>query len=103
MYQHLQMSATPLVRERPDVRPAIAAVVARAIRRRPEQRYPTAAELLDALRYPEGADLAVLGEPDPPLGAPVRESLIRHPLVLLGAVALGTAALVLIAEILLRR
>lgn len=103
MYQHLNMDAESLIAARPEVPPAIAAVVARATRRRKQERYPNAAELLGALRHPETVDVAVLSRPDPPMSPPVRENLLRHPFVVLGLVALVTAVLVIAAELLLRR
>ncbi len=103
MYQHLNMDAEPLNTARPGVPREIGAVVARAMRRRKQERYPNAAAMLQVLRHPETADLTVLSRPDPPLSSPVRENLLRHPFVVLGLVALGTAALVLAAELLLRR
>jgi len=103
MYQHLNMNAEPLQKVRDGVPPAIAAIVARAMRRRKAERYPDAGELHAALSRPESVDLGILGRPDPPLSPPLRESLLRHPLVILGLVALATALLVVAAEILLHR
>jgi len=103
MYQHLNMTADPLATIRPEVPPAIAAIIARAMRRRKQERFANAGALLDALRHPGTADVTVLSRPDPPLSAPMGENLLRHPLVVLGLVALGTAALVLTAELLLHR
>lgn len=103
MYQHLNVRPEPLDRVRRDVPRPVAAIVARALRRRPEERFADGTALLEALRSPEGIDLAVLGQPDPPLGSPLRESLMRHPFVILGLVGLTAAALVLLAEALLRR
>lgn len=102
MYQHLNMSPEPLRDVRDDVPPPIAAIIARAMRRRMEERFPTAAELGEALRHPETVDVNILRLPDPPLGVPLRESLAKNPLVVLGGVAALTAALVLLAEWLLR-
>jgi len=102
MYQHLNMDPEPLTRVRPDLPPAIAAIVARAMRRRTQERYADAGEMLGALRHPGAVDLGVLSRPDPPLSAPMSTNLLRHPLVILGLVAAGTAALVVIAELLLR-
>ncbi|HKV44323.1 MAG TPA: serine/threonine-protein kinase [bacterium] len=102
MYQHLNMDPEPLTRLRRDVPPAVAAAVARAMRRRKPERYATAEEFARALRHPESVDLAVLARRDPPLGAPIHDRLLRHPFIILGLVALGTAALVLVAEFLLR-
>ena len=103
MYQHLNMSAEPLNALRGDVPLPVAAIVARAMRRRKEERFPTAAELLAALRQPEQVDVGILARPDPPLGAPPREGPTRNPLVILALVAVLTALLVIIAEVLLRR
>jgi serine/threonine-protein kinase len=102
MYQHLNMDAEPLANIRPDVPPALAAIVARAMRRRPRERYADAGQLYEALRHPETADLSILSRPDPPLSPPLREGLLRNPLIVLALVAVGTAALVVIAELLLR-
>lgn len=103
MYQHLNMAPEPLQSLRDDVPAWLAAVVARAMRRRKEERFPSARELYDALTHPDTVDLSILGRPDPPLGAPPREGVLRHPLVILGIVALATAVLVLLAEVFLRR
>ena len=102
MYQHLNMDAEPLATMRPEAPPAIAAIIAKAMRRRKQERFAHAGALLDALRHPDTVDVTVLSRPDPPLGAPPSENLLRHPLVVLGLVALGTAVAVLIAELLLR-
>lgn len=103
MYQHLNMDPEPLLRVRSEVPPAIAAIAARAMRRRKAERYANAEEFYQALLHPEAVDQAVLTRRDPPLSAPLRDSLLRHPLIVLGLVALGTAVLVLAAEFLLRR
>ncbi len=103
MFQHLNMPAEPLRALREDVPVPVAALVARAMRRRREERFPTAAEFYAALRHPDQVDVSILLRPDPPLGAPPREGLTRNPLVILGLVAVLTALLVIIAEVLLRR
>jgi serine/threonine protein kinase len=103
MYQHLNLRPEPLTRLRRDVPPGVAAIAAQALRRRPAERFRDGTALLEALRAPERADPAILDRPDPPLASPIRESLMRHPFVLLGLVGLGTAILVLLAEALLRR
>ena len=103
MYQHLNMAAEPLARLRPEVPRSVAAIVARAMRRRPAERFADGGELLAALRAPDGVDAGILERPDPPVGSPLREGLTRHPLALLGLIAFGTAVLVLLAELLLRR
>lgn len=103
MYQHLNMNAEPLRTIRDDVPPYLAAIVAKAIRRRPEERFADGEEFYNALRHPEQVDLAMLDRPDPPLGTPIAENLLKNPLVVLGLVALGTTVLVVLAEVLLRR
>ncbi len=103
MYQHLNMRADRLDRLRRDVPADVAAIAARALRRRPGERFPDGAALLDALRAPESVNIGVLDWPDPPLGSPVREGLMRHPFVILGLAGVLTAILVLLAEVLLRR
>jgi hypothetical protein len=95
-------AATDAGRVRPKS-PPVAAIVARAMRRRPRERFPDGSALLEALRAPERADPGVLQQPDPPFASPLREGLMRHPFVILGLVGLGTAILVLLAEALLRR
>jgi len=102
MYQHLNLRPEPLDRLRHDVPRPVAAIAARALRRRPHERFPDGSALLEALRAPERVDTGVLEQPDPPLASPMREGLMRHPFVLLGLVGLGTAILVLLAEALLR-
>ena len=102
MYQHLNLRAEPLDRVRHDVPRLVAAIAARALRRRPQERFPDGSALLEALRAPERVDTAVLEQPDPPLASPLREGLMRHPFVILGLVGLGTAILVLLAVALLR-
>ncbi len=103
MYQHLNMDPERLRGLRDNVSPAIEAIVARATRRRKEERFADAGELLAALRNPELVDLTILKRPDPPLGPAIREGLWSYPLVVYGVMALVTALLVLTAEILLRR
>ena len=102
MYQHLNMDAEPLHIVRPEVPAPIAAIVAKAMRRRKQERFANAGALVEALRRPDTVDVGVLTRPDPPLSAPAGEGLLRNPLIILALVALGTAALVLTAELLLR-
>jgi serine/threonine-protein kinase len=103
MYQHLNMTAPPLQDLRPDVPRNIAAIVAKAMRRRPAERYPNAEALFEALNHPESVDDTILDRPDPPLSPRGRESILSQPLVLTALVAVATAILVVVAEILLRR
>ncbi len=103
MYQHLNMDPERLRGLRDDVPSAIEAIVARATRRRKEERFTNAGELLTALRNPELVDLTILKRPDPPLGPAIRDGLWNSPLLIYGVMALLTALLVLAAEIWLRR
>jgi serine/threonine-protein kinase len=103
MYQHLNMNPEPLRKLRSDVPDYVAAIVAKAMRRRKEERFANAGEFVAALRNPEQVDLSILDRPDPPLSSPMRESVIKNPLFVLGMIAVGTAVAVLVAEALLRR
>jgi serine/threonine-protein kinase len=69
MYQHMTKSAEPLTSAVPGLHPGIWASVRRALRRRKEERYPTAKDMANDLRWPELADLKWIDEPDPPLAA----------------------------------
>jgi eukaryotic-like serine/threonine-protein kinase len=102
VYQHLNMTAEPLRRVRPDVSENLAATVARAMRRRSEERFPNAGEMYTTLRQPRRVEMGILYRPDPPLSMTRRADLFRHPAVLFGGVAVFVAVLALIAGILLR-
>ncbi len=62
MAQHVQGTAPRLDRLQPSVPAPIAAVVARCLRRNPNERYATMRELVAALEHPETADLSLLEE-----------------------------------------
>jgi eukaryotic-like serine/threonine-protein kinase len=83
---HLSGQAPPLRGLRRDVPPALEAVVMKAMRRRSEERYPTAVALLEALDQLDGLNSeSVAPREDPPL---------------IGTVALGEAvALVRLAAV----
>jgi eukaryotic-like serine/threonine-protein kinase len=102
MYQHLNMSVEPLHHLRPAVPASVAAIVARAMRRRKEERFADAGELHEVLRHAESVNTSILDRPDPPMGTPPRDNLPRRSLIMLGVVALATAALVVLTEVLLR-
>lgn len=103
MYQHLNMTPQRLQELRGDVPRAIAAIVAKAMRRRPAERYPNAAALYEALTHPETVGPTILDRPDPPLSPRGRESVLSQPLLLTVLVAVATAVLVIVAELLLHR
>ena len=70
MAGHLGEHPTPIVELRPEVPPALAAVVTHAMRRHPENRYQTAAELLHDLDHLETVDpQAFDASPESSMGA----------------------------------
>jgi serine/threonine-protein kinase len=60
MAQHLNNTAPRLDQVAPKVSPALAAVVARCLQRRPETRYADMPALMEALQNPASADLRLL-------------------------------------------
>jgi serine/threonine-protein kinase len=62
MARHLQGGAERLDWVRPQVPPALAAVVAKAIQRDPDKRYPSMDAFAAALEHPETADLSILDQ-----------------------------------------
>jgi len=60
MAQHLQGGAARLDILNPAISAELAATVARCLARKPEERYPDMAALIDALDHPETVDLSVL-------------------------------------------
>ncbi len=89
MHQHLTAEPRPLTEMVPN-EPGIRAAINRALRRRKEERYPTALEMANDLRQPQNADLQWLNKPDPPLVSVMTNK--RAPwLFVVGAVAVGIA------------
>jgi len=68
MYQHMTKTLEPLTSVK-GLHPGIWAAIRRALRRRKEERYDSAEQMANDLRFPENADLKWVGEPDPPLAA----------------------------------
>ena len=69
MAGHLQADPKPLRSHRKDVPPALEAVVLKAMRRYPEHRYQSAAELLRDLDHLDEVDQASFDlSPEPPMG-----------------------------------
>ena len=62
MNQHVTAKPPPLHRFRKDVPPALEETIMKAIRRKPADRWPTMAALIDALEHPENMDAAALRE-----------------------------------------
>ncbi|MBV9852245.1 MAG: serine/threonine protein kinase [Armatimonadetes bacterium] len=57
MNQHVTAKPPPLHQFRRDVPPALEETIMKAIRRKPEDRWPTMATLIDALEHPESVDV----------------------------------------------
>jgi hypothetical protein len=69
MAAHLQQNPKPIRQLRRDVPAPLEAVVLKAMRRFPEQRYQTAAELLDDLDHLDTLDLTQFDlSPEEPMG-----------------------------------
>ena len=62
MAQHVQGTVPRLDKLQPSVPPQIAAIVARCLRKNPDERYADMPALIDALDHPEAADLSLLEE-----------------------------------------
>ena len=62
MAQHVQGTVPRLDKLMPAVSPQIAAIVARCLRKNPDDRYPTVEALIEAIDHPETADLSLLEE-----------------------------------------
>lgn len=69
MYQHLTSQPKPLTEINPKIHPGIWAAVCRAMRRRKNERYATAAEMAEDLRNLDGVDMKYASMPDPPMVA----------------------------------
>ena len=70
MSMHLTESPAPLRARRPDVPSVLEAVVTKALRRRPEDRYRNATEMLNVLANPDRVDTSgAEGVPDRPIRA----------------------------------
>ncbi len=60
MAQHLRGAIPRLDKERSDISPRLAAVVAKSLQRNPDDRYPDLNAFVYALDHPEAADLSIL-------------------------------------------
>jgi serine/threonine protein kinase len=67
MYQHLSASPKPLTSVIHNLNPAIWACIKRAMRRRKEERYSSAAEMASNLRNLDKVDLEFINKEDPPM------------------------------------
>ena len=68
MYLHMTKDPKPLSSIK-NFHPGIWAAICRALRRRKEERYESAEQMANDLRFPENADLKWIDNPDPPLAA----------------------------------
>ena len=71
MAQHVQQAAPRLDQVQTGIDIHLAAVVAKALVRDPEERYASMRDLIQALQHPETADLSLLQTSSPPGDAPV--------------------------------
>ncbi len=104
MHLHLTATAAPVRSLRPETPEYLAAIIARCMRRRPEERYAHGGALLADLANPGQVDLSYISRPDPPLAGaatarkaednPVRFALITA----LAAVAITLVLLFLLYE-----
>jgi eukaryotic-like serine/threonine-protein kinase len=106
MAGHLGEHPTPIAQIRPDVPPALAAVVTHAMRRHPENRYQTAAELLHDLDHLDDVDpRAFDSSPESAMGgmAAVNSEKRLWALVALVAVSfIGVVAVIIALSVVLR-
>ena len=94
MYQHMTKTPEPLTSIK-GLHPGIWAAVRRALRRRKEERYDSAEQMANDLRFPENADLKWIAEPDPPLAA-VLPTERNNLLIYVGAVLVAVLIVVLL-------
>ncbi|MGA2224921.1 MAG: serine/threonine-protein kinase [Syntrophobacteraceae bacterium] len=99
MYQHMTKTPEPLTSIK-GLHPGIWAAVRKALRRRKEERYDSAEQMANDLRFPENADLKWIAEPDPPLAA-VLPTERNNMMIYVGAVLV--AALIVVLLLFLRR
>jgi eukaryotic-like serine/threonine-protein kinase len=99
MYQHMTKTPDPLTSVK-GLHPGIWAAVRRALRRRKEERYDSAEQMANDLRFPENADLKWIDEPDPPLAA-VLPTEKNNLMIYVGAILV--AVLIAVLLILARR
>lgn len=100
MYQHMTDAPKPLTALLPDLHPGIWSATLRSLRRRKEERYPSALEMAEDLRHPEKVDLKWIDEPDPPMMA-ILPTKRTHWLVIAGSVLF--AVILALVVILLRK
>lgn len=80
MNQHVNVKATPLHKQRKDVPEALDETVMKALRLKPQDRWPSMDAMVDALEHPENVDAAALraereAEPEGAVGAKLARAL----------------------------
>ena len=93
MYQHMTKDPQPLTSIK-GLHPGVRAAVCKALRRRKEERYDSAEQMANDLRFPENADLKWIDEPDPPLAAVLPTG--RNNLLIYGGAVLAAILIVLL-------
>ena len=90
MAGHLTRTPEPLSKLNPDVPPALEAIVRKALRRYPENRYQSATELLADLDHVDTLDLSTFDfSPEAPMGGMAAVESTKRIWQLIGAVAVG--------------
>jgi eukaryotic-like serine/threonine-protein kinase len=96
MSQHVNAIPQRLDKVNPAVSPQLAAIVARCLRKKPEERFESMEALLQALDHPETADLSLLEQSSTVKSSPVQNQDLRT----IGIVVGILAALVVLAFVL---
>jgi serine/threonine-protein kinase len=99
MYQHMTKNLEPLTSVK-GLPPGVWSAIRRALRRRKEDRYDSAEQMANDLRFPENADLKWIDEPDPPLAAVLPTK--RNNLLIYGGAVLFAVLLALLLLLLKR-
>jgi serine/threonine protein kinase len=95
MAGHMQRNPKPIRVLRPEVPPALEAVVLKAMRRMPENRYQSADDLLNDLEKLETLDVASFDlSPEPPLGGMAAAGSAKRLWGYMGLIAAGFIVLV---------
>jgi serine/threonine-protein kinase len=106
MAQHLQATPPPIRRTRPDASPALEAVVLKAMRRYPDNRYQDAESLLADLEHLDSLDPAAVDlSPEPPMGGMAATGSARRLwayVALIAAGFIGVVAVIITLSVVLR-
>ena len=94
MYQHMTSDIIPLTDLRKDVSPNLWATIKKSLRRRKDERYDSAMDMVNDLRNPQKVDLSILNKLDPPLASVVSTKKTSW-FILFGCITLGLALIVI--------